>query len=135
MRTLKILILEHNPFQMMALHQMLNAIGVYDVLAAPSLRVAQRSLARRGTVDIAFCSPQLRGGEGLALIRHLVEQREAQSLVLLGNVASSVMPAVTALLAEREVQLLGHLHTPVSAVLMRRLLDIYLMESMLKAQA
>lgn len=135
MRTLKILILEHNPFQMMALHQMLNAIGVYDVLAAPSLRVAQRSLARRGAVDIALCNPQLRGGEGLALIRHLVEQREAQSLVLLGNVASSVMPAVTTLLAEGEVQLLGHLHTPVSAVLMRRLLDIYLMESMLKAQA
>mgnify|MGYP003435800799 CR=1 FL=1 len=135
MRTLKILILEHNPFQMMALHQMLNAIGVYDVLAAPSLRVAQRSLARRGAVDIALCNPQLRGGEGLALIRHLVEQREAQSLVLLGNVASSGMPAVTTLLAESEVQLLGHLHTPVSAVLMRRLLDIYLMESMLTAQA
>ena len=63
MRTLKILILEHNPFQMMALHQMLNAIGVYDVLAAPSLRVAQRSLARRGAVR------ELLADEGLSGIR------------------------------------------------------------------
>lgn len=37
MRSLKVLILEPDPFQMMALHQMLNAIGIYNVLTAPSL--------------------------------------------------------------------------------------------------
>ncbi|MGE8146763.1 response regulator [Pseudomonas frederiksbergensis] len=135
MRTLKILILEHNPFQMMALHQMLNAIGVYDVLTAPSMSAALGSLGRRGKVDIAFCDPQLKGGDGMALVRHLAEQREARALILLGNVVPSVMPDVKAMLADSDVKLLGHLHTPVSAVLMRRLLDVYLLESMLQAKA
>jgi CheY-like chemotaxis protein len=135
MRTLKILILEQNPFQMMALHQMLNAIGVYDVLTAPSMSAALRSLGRRGAVDIAFCDPQLKGGDGLALVQHLAQHREARALILLGNVASSVMSDVTTMLANNEVKLLGQLHTPVSAVLMRRLLDVYLQESMLQARA
>jgi CheY-like chemotaxis protein len=135
MRTLKILILEQNPFQMMALHQMLNAIGVYDVLTAPSMSAALRSLGRRGAVDIAFCDPQLKGGDGLALVQHLAQHREARALILLGNVASSVMSDVTTMLANNEVKLLGQLHTPVSAVLMRRLLDVYLLESMLQARA
>lgn len=135
MRTLKVLILEHNPFQMMALHQMLNAIGVYDVLTAPSMSAALCSLGHRGAVDIAFCDPQLKGGDGLALVRHLAQQREARALILLGNVVPSVMPQVQALLADGEVKLLGHLHTPVSAMLMRRLLDVYLLESMLQARA
>ena len=44
MRSLKVLILEPNPFQLMALHQMLNAIGIYDVLTASSLASALCSL-------------------------------------------------------------------------------------------
>jgi len=135
MRSLKILILEHNPFQMMALHQMLNAVGIYDVLTAPSMAAALRSLGRRGAVDIALCDPQLKGGDGLALVRHLVEHHEARALILLGSVVSSVMPDLKALLATSDVKLLGHLHTPVSAVLMRRLLDAYLQQAALQVRA
>lgn len=68
-------------------------------------------------------------------MQHLAQHREARALILLGNVASSVMSDVTAMLADNEVKLLGQLHTPVSAVLMRRLLDVYLLESMLQARA
>lgn len=135
MRSLKILILEHNPFQLMALHQMLNAMGVFDVLTAPSMAAALRSLGRRGAVDIALCDPQLKGGDGLALVRHLAEHHEARALILLGNVAASVLPDVKAMLAVSDVKLLGHLHTPVSAVLMRRLLDLYQHELRLQARA
>ncbi|WP_438300791.1 response regulator [Pseudomonas sp. NMS19W] len=126
MRSLRILLLEPNPFQLMALHQMLNAIGIYDVLTAPSLGAATRSLERRGAVDIAICNPQLRSGEGLALIRHLVARQEAQALILLGVVAPSVLADLEPLLEEDGMRLLGRLHTPVSAVLMRNLLDTYL---------
>jgi len=83
MRSLKILLLEPDPFQLMALHQMLNAIGIYDVLTAPTLSAAKRSLGRRGSVDIAICNPQLKGGDGLALITHLVVRQEARALILL----------------------------------------------------
>lgn len=125
MRSLKVLILEHNPFQLMALHQMLNAVGIYDVLTAHSLSTAQRSLARRGAVDIAICDPQLKGGDGLALLTHLTERVEAQALILIGDVASSMLEDLTVMTARSPVRLLGHLRKPISAVLMRGLLDNY----------
>jgi CheY-like chemotaxis protein len=121
MRSLKVLILEPNPFQLMALHQMLNAIGIYDVLTAPSLASALSSLGHRGAVDIAICDPQLKGGDGLALIHH-----EARALILLGSVAQSLMSDLEPLLRQQRLRLLGRLQTPVSAVLMRGLLDSYL---------
>lgn len=130
MRSLKILILEPNPFQLMALHQMLNAIGIYDVLTAPSLASALCSLGHRGAVDIAICDPQLKGGDGLALIHHLVQQDQARALILLGAVASSVLGDLERLLCEHRLRMLGCLQTPVSAVLMRGLLDRYLLAPM-----
>ncbi|MDX9673009.1 MULTISPECIES: response regulator [unclassified Pseudomonas] len=126
MRSLKVLILEPNPFQLMALHQMLNAIGIYDVLTAPTLSSALVSLGHRGAVDIAICDPQLKGGDGMALIRHLRAQRQARGLILLGPVAAGLLTDLEHLLLGHAPMLLGRLHTPVSAVLMRGLLDAYL---------
>lgn len=130
MRSLKILILEPNPFQLMALHQMLNAIGIYDVLTAPSLASALCSLGHRGAVDIAICDPQLKGGDGLALIHHLAQQDQSRALILLGAIASSVLGDLERLLCEHRLRMLGCLQTPVSAVLMRGLLDRYLLAPM-----
>jgi CheY-like chemotaxis protein len=126
MRSLKVLILEPNPFQLMALHQMLNAIGIYDVLTAPSLASALCSLGHRGAVDIAICDPQLKGGGGLALIHHLAAHHEARALILLGSVAQSLLTDLEPVLRQQRLRLLGRLQTPVSAVLMRGLLDSYL---------
>ncbi|MBH3407411.1 DNA-binding protein [Pseudomonas glycinae] len=126
MRSLKILLLEPDPFQLMALHQMLNAIGIYDVLTAPTLDSAKRSLERRGAVDIAICNPQLNGGDGLALITHVVVRQRARALILLGTVAPSLLADLESLVEDDGVRLLGKLPTPVSAVLMRKLLDTYL---------
>jgi CheY-like chemotaxis protein len=129
MRSLKVLILEHNPFQLMALHQMLNAIGIYDVLTAPTLASALRSLRHRGGVDIAICDPQLKGGEGVALIRHLSQRQQAHALILLGRASPSLLKGLDFILLEHELKLLGRLQTPVSAVLMRSLVDDYLLSS------
>jgi CheY-like chemotaxis protein len=126
MRSLKILILEPNPFQLMALHQMLNAIGIYDVLTAPSLGSAKRSLERRGGVDIAVCNPQLKSGDGLALIRHLADRQEARALIMVGAVAPGLLADLENLPGMHGIILLGCLQTPVSAVLMRNLLDTYM---------
>ncbi|MFG6207950.1 response regulator [Pseudomonas retamae] len=126
MRSLKVLILEPNPFQLMALHQMLNAVGIYDVLTAPSLAAALSSLEHRGVVDIAICDPQLKGGDGLALMQHLTARQQARAVILLGTIAASLLNDLEPLLDEHRVRLLGRLQTPVSAVLMRGLLDSYL---------
>ncbi|MBK5375845.1 DNA-binding protein [Pseudomonas sp. TH43] len=126
MRSLKVLILEHNPFQLMALHQMFNAVGIYNVLTAPSLASAVCSLGHCGAVDIAICNPQLKGGDGIALIQHLAIGQQSRALILLGAVAPSVLDDLETLLHAHELKLLGRLQTPVSAVLMRGLLDNYL---------
>lgn len=105
---------------------MLNAIGIYDVLTAPSLASALSSLGHRGVVDIAICDPQLKGGDGMALIQHLAVQHEARALILLGTVAPSLLNDLEPLLCKHRLRLLGRLQTPVSAVLMRGLLDSYL---------
>lgn len=135
MRSLKVLILEPNPFQLMALHQMLNAIGIYDVLTAPSLASALCSLGHRGAVDIAICDPQFKGGDGLALIHHLAAHHEARALILLGSVAQSLLSDLEPVLCQQRLRLLGRLQTPVSAVLMRALLDSYLITSQALVEA
>jgi len=127
MRSLKVLILEPDPYQLMALHQMFNAVGIYDVLTSSSLASARRSLAHRAMIDIAICDPLLSGGEGIALIRQLAQRQEARAVILLGRAPPGLHSDLEAMLKEHELQLLGQLHTPVSAVLMRAMLDSYLM--------
>lgn len=135
MRSLKVLILEPDPYQLMALHQMLNAVGIYDVLTASSLASARRSLARRAMIDIAICDPQLSGGEGIALIRQLAERQEAHAVILLGRAPPGMLSDLEAMLQTHDLQLLGRLHTPVSAVLMRAMLDGYLNTARLASRA
>ncbi|MFH7618112.1 hypothetical protein VSS93_33365, partial [Pseudomonas syringae pv. tagetis] len=65
LHSLKVLILEDQPFQLMALHQMHNANQVFDVLAADSVAVARLSLQSRGPVDIAICHLHMEGPDGL----------------------------------------------------------------------
>jgi len=56
----------------------------------------------------------------------LVAGREARALILLGRVAPGLLSDLESLLHQQELKLLGRLQTPVSAVLMRGLLDSYL---------
>lgn len=53
MCSMKVLILEDNPFQLMVLHQMLNAFRIFDVLAAESVE----SLAVRSPSVAALMWP------------------------------------------------------------------------------
>lgn len=58
MHSLKVLVLEDNSFQLMALHQMLNANGVFNVLNAESVAAARQSLDSKGrwTSPSAICT-------------------------------------------------------------------------------
>src|ERR1700743_316265 len=112
MRALKILVLEDNPFQLMALHQMLNANGVFDVLTAESVESARQSLVNRGPVDIAICDLSLEGGDGLQLIRHLVETREAQALIILSSLDQEVREGAAHMARQQGLHVLGCLLKP-----------------------
>ncbi|QLG91545.1 EAL domain-containing response regulator [Pseudomonas yamanorum] len=122
MRSLKVLILEDNPFQLMALHQMLNANGVFNVLTAESVEAARQSLASKGPVDIAICDLYLEQGDGLELIRELAEHRQAQVLILLSNAEPDVLEGVANMARQAGLNVLGCLPKPASATLIGQLL-------------
>ncbi|NVZ72560.1 EAL domain-containing response regulator [Pseudomonas costantinii] len=122
MRSLNVLLLEDNPFQLMALHQMLNANGVFNVLTAESVDAARQSLESKGPVDIAICDLYLEQGDGLELIRELAERRLAQVLILLSNAEPEVLEGVANMARQLGLNVLGCLPKPASAVLIGQLL-------------
>ncbi|WP_017904974.1 EAL domain-containing response regulator [Pseudomonas asplenii] len=125
MRALRILVLEDNPFQLMALHQMLNANGVFDVLTAESVESARQSLTNRGPVDIAICDLQLEEGDGLELIRHLAETREAQALIILSSLDTELREGAAHMARQQGLHVLGCLLKPATAAILGELLATY----------
>ena len=123
--SLKVLILEDHPFQLMALHQMLNANQVFDVLAADSVEAAKQSLHSRGPVDIAICDLQMDGPDGLELIRFLAESGQARALIILSASAACVLEGVAQLALNQGLTVLGYLQKPASATALCELLKAY----------
>ncbi|WP_024420571.1 EAL domain-containing response regulator [Pseudomonas avellanae] len=125
MHSLKVLILEDHPFQLMALHQMLNANQVFDVLAADNVEAAKQSLHSRGPVDIAICDLQMDGPDGLELIRFLAESGQARALIILSASAACVLEGVAQLALNQGLTVLGYLQKPASATALCELLKAY----------
>lgn len=123
MRSLKVLILEDHPFQLMALHQMLNANGVFNVLTADSVEVARQSLASKGPVDIAICDLYLEHGDSLGLIREMAEHSQAQVLVLLSDAEPDVLEGVASMARHAGLNVLGCIPKPASATSIGQMLD------------
>lgn len=130
MRSLRVLILEDNPFQLMTLHQMLNASGVYDVLVAATVTQACQSLARRGAVDLVICDPDLdRVGSGLDLLHHLAVTRQAEALIILGSGEEAEREEAARLARQSGLWVLAALNKPASTSTLHPLLEIYLQHS------
>lgn len=126
MHSLTVLVLEDHPFQLMALHQMLNANGVFDVLTAESVEAACQTLSRRGRVDIAICDLQMEGTDGLALIRHLADNDLAASLIILSGAEPCVIDSVGDLARQLGLNVLGCLQKPANSLVLLQLLRRYL---------
>ena len=126
MRSLKVLILEDNPFQMMALHQMLNANQVFDVLTADNVEAAMGSLDRRGPVDVAICDLQMEGRDGLSLIGHLAATGLARSVIILSSAEQSVLDGAAQLARQQGIDVLGVMRKPASVAAIGALLSKWL---------
>ena len=124
-RSLKVLVLEDHPFQLMALHQMLNANQIFDVRTAESVAAARESLNSRGAVDIAICDLQMEGPDGLELIRYLASEKMANALIILSSTTTCVLEGVARLAAAQGLEVLGCLPKPASAAALRELFDAY----------
>ncbi|KQB53022.1 signal protein [Pseudomonas endophytica] len=125
MCSMKVLILEDNPFQLMVLHQMLNAFRIFDVLAAESVESARCSLAKCGGIDVAICDLHLEGLSGEALIRELAVKGDAQALIILSCAAPHVVESAIRTAREEGLEVLGYLPKPVTVNGLGRLLEVY----------
>ncbi|WP_095144238.1 EAL domain-containing protein [Pseudomonas sp. Irchel s3b6] len=125
MRSLNVLVLEDNAFQLMALHKMLNAIQVFNVLTADSVEVAQQALANRGGVDIAICDLQMDGQDGLDMIRFLAKYRLARALIILSGTDQSILDGAAHFARSQGILVLGSLCKPMSLEALCQLLETY----------
>ena len=125
MRPLKVLILEDNPFQLMVLHQMLNAFRIFDVVTAESVGSARDSLLRRGAMDVAICDLYMEGVSGLELINELAQKRSATALIILSAAAPQVVEMAARMARRQGLKVLGCLSKPVSMGGLGQLLDSY----------
>lgn len=114
MRPLKVLILEDNPFQLMVLHQMLNAFRIFDVVTAESVDSARDSLLRRGAMDVAICDLYMEGVSGLELINELAQKRSATALIILSAAAPQVIEKAARTARRQGLKVLGCLSKPVT---------------------
>ncbi|MFP3518532.1 response regulator [Pseudomonas sp. SIMBA_077] len=122
---MKVLILEDNPFQLMVLHQMLNAFRIFNVLAAESVESARCSLDKCGGIDVAICDLHLEGLSGEDLIRELAVKGDAQALIILSCAAPHVVESAMRTAREEGLEVLGYLPKPVTVNGLGRLLEVY----------
>lgn len=125
MRSLKILILEDNPFQLMAMHQMLNACRVFDVLTASSIESARNSLAVRGAIDIAICDLYLEDASGVELISELAVKQHASALIIQSCAAPHIVEMAARDAHRQGLKVLGCLSKPVTLNRLNQLLEKY----------
>ena len=125
MRSLKVLILEDNPFQLMVLHQMLNAFRIFDVLTAQSVDSARESLLKSGAIDVAICDIYMDGPSGFELINELARQRSARAVIILSSAAPPVIEMAALMARKQGLKVLGCLPKPVSLGGLGQLLESY----------
>jgi EAL domain-containing protein (putative c-di-GMP-specific phosphodiesterase class I) len=111
---------------MMALHQMLNANQVFDVLTADNVEAAMGSLDRRGPVDVAICDLQMDGRDGLSLIGHLAATGLARSVIILSSAEQSVLDGAAQLARQQGIDVLGVMRKPASVAAIGALLSKWL---------
>ena len=125
MRSLKVLILEDNPIQLLVLHQMLNALRFFDVLTAESVDCARVSLLRRGAIDVAICDLYMEGASGQELISELALERKAAALIILSAAAPPVVERAARVARSQGLRVLGCLSKPVTIGALGQLLGAF----------
>ncbi|WP_433737448.1 EAL domain-containing response regulator [Pseudomonas putida] len=125
MRSLNVLVLEDNAFQLMAMHHMLNSIQVFNVRTACSLEAAQQTAAIRGIADVVISDLQMDGFDVFEMIHFLAENRLARALIIHSNYDQSVLDGAAKLARSQGIHLLGSLQKPVSTETLCLLLENY----------
>lgn len=112
---LKVLVLDSQPYQVMAMHQLLNGCGVYDVLTAESTEAACLSLMSQGRVDVLVCDVQPDTADGLALLRGLVGSGRVEAVMLFGSGEPALLDSATRAARALGYRVLGSQRKPATS--------------------
>lgn len=114
MQTLNVLVLQEQPFQLMALHQMLNANGVFNVLTADTLASAMDVLTRCKQVDLLICDDAMSEQASEALLAYLLDHSGVRALLVVGEVDPTSPNSLCSRARAQGVWVLGGLPWPVT---------------------
>lgn len=114
-RTVRILLVDDEPFTLKMLTQMLARLGHRSVVACESGDRALQELSRPGAAfDILFLDVNMPGMDGVEFIRRLGESDFSGSIVLVSGETDRLLESVQRLIEARRLQSLGTLQKPVS---------------------
>ena len=85
MHSLKTLVVEDSPAQVLAVHQLLNACGVFTVSVAEHAKAARRKLDVTERFDIAICGSLPKADDRRELISALAATGKVKALILRGD--------------------------------------------------
>ncbi len=112
--TMRVLVLDDDPFMLKLMTRMLNDQGFQQVVACISGRVALQEIDAEGAPDLLFCDLNMPEMDGIEFIRELVSRNFAGQLVLISGVDARVVHTAERLVAAHQIALLGHLTKPFS---------------------
>ncbi len=111
--SIKILVLDDEPFMLKMLTRMLKNLGCTDIASCESGHVALEMLEREHDYpDLILLDLNMPDMDGIEFIRHLVEHRYKGSLILVSGEDERMQQAAEKLAITSKVVVLGHLHKP-----------------------
>jgi len=112
--TLRIMLLDDEPFMLKLLARILNNQGFTGLTACDNGRDALRSMDEQGaSPDLVVLDLNMPQMDGVEFIRHLVERRYEGSLILVSGEDERVIQTVEKLALAHRITVLGFLHKPI----------------------
>lgn len=120
----RILVLDDDPFMLKLLSRMLTGLGFTRLTACISGQSALEGIdASASAPALILFDLNMPDMDGLEFVRHLVDRSFAGSLILVSGENERVLQTAVSLVRAHRIDVLGHLHKPVTREAMVALLD------------
>jgi CheY-like chemotaxis protein len=112
--SLRILLLDDDPFMLALLEDMLEDLGQCDVSGATGAQAALATL-RSAPPDLLVCDLSMPDMDGIEFLRHVAEEGYQGTVVLLSGMDAGVLKAAERLAMAQGLTILGACKKPVAA--------------------
>lgn len=121
---LSILLVDDDPVMHRVCTMILNDLSIYDVQEAISGSKALEIIDQRSRIDVVIFDLNMPEMDGIEFIRHLASQSFSGSLILTSGEDMRILKTVEKLAMEHELTMLGVLEKPVTAVQLKKILNM-----------